>query len=192
MLEIGKTIVSLDLISSYFTCDLNVCKGACCVTGDSGAPLEPGEAEILNAIFPVLRPYLSEESVKSIEDQGTSVIDIEQDTVTPLNNGKECAYTFFKDGIAYCAIEKAHNEGIINFRKPISCQLYPVRIKKYREFDAVNYDRWDVCHAATILGNELIMPVFRFVKHPLIQKYGEEWFNLLKTAAQNLSIEKNP
>jgi hypothetical protein len=133
MLEIGNSIVSLDIISSRFTCNLQVCKGACCVTGDSGAPLEPAEVVILEEIFPALRPYLSEESIKSIEEQGTSVIDIEQETVTPLNNGKECAYTFFRDGIAFCAIEKAYQDGLIKFRKPISCHLYPVRIKKYKQ-----------------------------------------------------------
>jgi hypothetical protein len=192
MLEIGRKVVSLDLLTSCFTCDLNTCKGACCVSGDSGAPLEPGEAEILDLIFPVLRHYLSHASVKSIEDQGTSVIDIEQDVVTPLNNGKECAYAFFKRGIAYCAIERAYIEGKISFRKPVSCHLYPVRVKKYRDFDAVNYDRWDVCHAATTLGNVLNMPVYMFVKTPLIRKYGEDWFNLLEIAAENLKIEKNP
>src|SRR5512133_1120193 len=119
MLEIGKSVVSLDILTCNFACDLNECKGACCVSGDSGAPLEPEEANILKEIFPVLRKYLSEESVRTIEEQGTSVIDIEQDTVTPLNNGKECAYTFFEKGIALCAIEKAFNEGAILFRKPV-------------------------------------------------------------------------
>ena len=191
MLEIGRTIVSLDLISSHFTCDLHACKGACCVTGDSGAPLEPEEAEALNEIFPALRHYLSEESIQSIREQGTSVIDIEQETVTPLNNGKECAYTFIKDKIAFCAIEKAYNEGVINFRKPISCYLYPVRIKKYRQFDAVNYNRWEICSAAVALGNQLNTPVYRFTKDALTLKYGHEWFDLLNTAARNLEIEKN-
>ena len=192
MLEIGRTVVSLDLISSHFTCNLSACKGACCITGDSGAPLETGETEILKEIFPALRPYLSKESIKSIEEQGTSVIDIEQETVTPLNNGKECAYTFFNDGIAYCAIEKAYNEGVINFRKPISCYLYPVRIKKYRQFDAVNYDRWAICSAAITLGNQLKTPVYRFTKEALTLKYGIEWFNLLNTAAENLEIDSTP
>ena len=191
MLEIGNSIVSLDIISSRFTCNLQACKGACCVTGDSGAPLEPAEVVILEEIFPALRPYLSEESIKSIEEQGTSVIDIEQETVTPLNNGKECAYTFFRDGIALCAIEKAYQDGVIKFRKPISCHLYPVRIKKYKHFDAVNYDRWEICSPAIEKGNEQETPVYRFVKDALTLKYGNEWFNLLETAARNLEIEKS-
>jgi hypothetical protein len=191
MLEIGKSIVSLDLINACFTCDLNACKGMCCVTGDSGAPLESGEAKILEEIFPLLRPYLSEVSIRNIEAQGTSVIDIEQDTVTPLNDGMECSYVTFIDGIAFCAIEKAYLQGVISFRKPVSCYLYPVRIKKYSRFDAVNYDRWDVCHDAVHLGEKLNMPVYQYVKDPLVQKYGPEWFNLLEVAARNLAIEND-
>src|SRR3990172_2336012 len=183
MLEIGNTIVSLDVISSHFTCNLDACKGACCVTGDSGAPLEPAEAKILEEIFPALRPYLSEESIKSIEEQGTSVIDFEQDTVTPLNNGKECAYTFFKNGIAFCSIEQAYRDGVIGFRKPVSCYLYPVRIRKYKKFDAINYDRWEICSPAIEQGNRLETPVYRFVKDALTLKYCEKLFNLLETAS---------
>jgi len=191
MLEIGKTLVGLDLISSNFICNLPVCKGACCVTGDSGAPLEPHEAEKLDEIYPALRLFLLPESVLTIEEQGTSVTDIEGDTVTPLNNGRECAYTVFEDGIARCAIEKAFMEGIISFRKPVSCYLYPVRIKKYRRFDAVNYDRWEICQPATRLGDDLQMPVYRFVKDALSQYYGEEWFSNLENAASNLEITRD-
>ena len=190
MIEIGKSIVSSDLLTSNFTCNLKKCKGACCVIGDSGAPLEDDEVELLKEIYPRLKPFLSEESIATIDKFGTSVLDFENDKVTPLNNGKECAYTLFKAGIALCGIEKAYNEGAIPFRKPISCHLYPVRIKKYKAFDAVNYDRWDICKPAIVLGDELKMPVHRFVKDALGRKYGEEWFNLLETAASNLKIEK--
>jgi len=191
MLEIGKTLVSLDVITSNFTCDLGACKGACCVTGDSGAPLEIHEAKKLDEIYPVLKPFLRNESVISIEEQGTSVIDIERDTVTPLVDGKECAYTLFENGIARCAIEKAFMAGVIDFRKPVSCYLYPVRIKKYRLFDAVNYDRWTICQPATIRGDELQMPVYHFCRKALSQYYGEEWFRSLETAAKNLEITRN-
>ena len=190
MIEIGKSIVSSDLLTSNFTCNLKACKGACCVMGDSGAPLEDDEVEILKEIYPLLKPFLSEESIATIDKFGTSVVDFENDKVTPLNNGKECAYTLFTDGIALCGIEKAFNEGAVSFRKPISCHLYPVRIKKYKAFDAVNYDRWDICKPAIVLGDELQMPVRRFVKDSLERKYGEEWFNLLETAAMNFKIEK--
>jgi hypothetical protein len=192
MLEIDKTLISLDLISSRFHCDLKACRGACCVSGDSGAPLEQEEAEKLDEIYPLLKPFLREESVKAIEEQGTSVIDIEGDRVTPLIQGKECAYTWFENGIARCAIETAYSKGVIDFRKPISCYLYPVRIRKYSQFEGVNYDRWDICRDAITLGNKLDMPVYRFAEKPLVQYYGQEWFNLLETAAKNLMIEKNP
>jgi hypothetical protein len=191
MLEIGKTLVNLDLINSNFTCNLAVCKGACCVTGDSGAPLEEYEVEKLGAIYPALKPFLSEESVRTIDELGTSVIDIEKDMVTPLNNGKECSYTVFENGIARCAIEKAYLEGIIDFRKPISCYLYPVRIRKYREFDAVNYDRWEICRPAIKQGDDLHMPVYHFCKNALSQLYGDAWFNMLETAAKNLEITRD-
>jgi len=190
MLHIDNTLISLDLITSHFACNLKVCKGACCVSGDSGAPLEPDEAGILDSIYPSLKPFLREESVRTIEEQGTWVIDIEKDLVTPLNYGKECAYTLFENGIARCAIETAFIRGAIDFRKPVSCYLYPVRIKKYPHFDAVNYDRWEICVPAIDLGHELDMPVYRFVEKPLIQQYGVEWFNQLETAAEDLHIEK--
>jgi len=192
MLEIGNTLVSLELITSNFICDLAACRGACCVTGDSGAPLEPDEVIKLEEIFPALRPFLREESVHTIEEVGTSVTDVEMDTVTPLNNGKECAYTVFEEGIARCAIEKAFMKGVVDFRKPVSCYLYPIRIKKYKRFEAVNYDRWEICCPATVLGDKLQLPVYRFVKDALIRHYGGEWFNLLDTAAKKLEIEKNP
>lgn len=192
MLEIGKTIISLAVIRSCFTCNLSACKGACCVTGDSGAPLEPDEADILKEIFPVIKPYLSEVSVKTIEESGTSVIDFEKDTVTPLNNGKECAYVVFENGIAFCAIEKAYKDGLIGFRKPVSCHLYPIRIKRYRDFDAVNYDRWEICKDAITLGEQINNPVYKFTGEALIRKYGKEWYDMLGIAARELTIEKNP
>ena len=191
MLEIENTLISLDVLEKKFTCDLSVCKGACCVTGDSGAPLEPHEADTLREIYPLLRPYLREESVKTIEESGTSVIDIENDTVTPLNDGKECVFVLFEDGIARCAIEKAFFDGVIPFRKPVSCFLYPVRIKKLSRYDAVNYDRWDICHAAPALGEKLNMPVYRFVQDALKQKFGAAWFNLLETAVSNFEVKRN-
>ncbi len=179
MIEIGNSVVSVDLITSNFACDLKACKGACCVSGDSGAPLEQEEAEILKEIFPVLRKYLREESVRTIEELGTSVIDMEQDTVTPLNNGKECAYVVFEHDIAFCGIEKAFRDGAITFQKPVSCHLYPVRIKKYTQFDAVNYDQWEICRPAIAHGNSLKMPVYRFTQEALKRKYGVEWFKHL-------------
>jgi hypothetical protein len=190
MIEIGKSVISTELVKEHFTCDLDICKGACCVAGDSGAPLEEKEAEILEEIYPLIKPYLSKESQHTLETTGTAVLDFENELVTPLNNGKECAYTVFENGIAKCGIEKAFNDRVIPFRKPVSCHLYPVRIKKYKNFDAVNYDRWDICRPAITLGNDLKMPVYLFLKNALSRNYGEEWFNLLDVAAKNLKIEQ--
>ncbi len=188
MLAIGKAVISHDLIESKFSCDLAACKGACCVAGDSGAPLEDEETAILEEIYPSVKCYLGEESVKTIETYGTWVIDVENDKVTPLNNGKECAYVVFENGIAFCAIEKAYNEGVISFRKPLSCHLYPVRIKKYRYSDAVNYDKWEICHPAIIRGNTLNTTVYQFTRDALERKYGKNWFEQLVIEAKKLSL----
>jgi len=190
MLQIGKTIISLNLIEKKFVCDLQACKGACCVVGDSGAPLEEEELEIFDDIYSIVEPYLSEEGKKTIEEQGLYTVDDDNDYVTPLINNRECAYTIFEDGIAKCAIEKAFFDKKINFRKPISCHLYPVRITKYAEFDAVNYETNKLCADAVNLGNKLGVPVYKFLKEPLIRKYGEEWYKELEYAAKNLNFVK--
>jgi hypothetical protein len=191
MLEIDHTVISSDLLTQSFVCDLNVCKGACCVVGDSGAPLERGEAEILKRIFPKIKPFLRKEAVEFIEKEGTSVIDVENDVVTPLLHGKECAYVIFEQGIAKCGLEKAFLAGAISFRKPLSCHLYPVRIKNYRDFQALNYDRWDICKPAIQLGERLKTRVFQFTRDALERKFGTSWFNLLETAARNLEKNEN-
>ena len=190
MLQIGKTIVSLNLIEKNFVCDLQACKGACCVVGDSGAPLEEDELEIFDDIYSIVEPYLSEEGIRAIDEQGLYTVDDDNDYVTPLINNKECAYTIFENGIAKCAIEKAFFDKKINFRKPISCHLYPVRITKYTEFDAVNYETNKLCADAVNLGNKLGVPVYKFLKEPLIRKYGEEWYKELEYAAKNLNFVK--
>jgi hypothetical protein len=188
MLAIGNTVISSDLVTANFSCDLNACKGACCVSGDSGAPLDPAETKILEDIYPAIKCYLSEESVNTIETLGTWVIDVENDRVTPLNDGKECAYVVFENGIAMCAIEKAYNDGVIGFRKPVSCHLYPVRIKKYKFNEAVNYDRWEICSPAIIKGNVLKTSVYQFTRDALERKYGKDWFNQLVLEAKSLSM----
>lgn len=184
MIQIDKTIVSDDLLDKKFVCALDKCKGACCVAGDSGAPLDYSETAVLEDIYPILKPYLTDEGIQSVEKFGTWIIDSEGDFVTPLVNGtKQCAYSFFENGIAKCAIEKAHLDGKIDFKKPVSCHLYPVRITKYAAYDAVNYDKWDVCSPACKNGEHLGVPVYRFVKDALIRKYGLEWYKQLEGAA---------
>lgn len=187
MIQIDDQIVSREIVSEEFVCNLKACKGACCVQGDSGAPLEKNELTTLEDNFENIRPYLRPEGISAIEHQGTSVKDRDGDWVTPLRDGKECAYTIFdKDGTAKCGIEKAWTEGKTEFRKPISCHLYPIRLKKYAEFEAVNYERWTICSDACVLGKELKVPVYQFLKEPLIRKFGEAWYSALEASAIEL------
>lgn len=192
MIEIEGKIVSRDVFDKQFVCDLNACKGACCVLGDSGAPLEEEEAGILEDIFDDIKPFLREEGIRAIEEQGKWEIDDDGDLVTPLVDGKECVYTIFENGIAGCGIEKAFRAGKTDFRKPVSCHLYPVRIRKYRDFEAVNYDRWDICQPACTCGEKLQVPVFRFLKDALTRKYGEEWYAMLDEAGRMLENGTSP
>ena len=187
MFEIDKKIVSLDLIQAKFTCDLEKCKGYCCVYGESGAPLEEEEVYILKKIFPELKKFLRPEGILAIEKQGTFVVDEDKEKVTPLIGKMECSYAIFENGIARCGIEKAFEAGVITFRKPVSCHLYPVRIKKYEGFEAVNYDCWHVCDPARTNGKNLNIPVYVFVKDALIRKYGEEFTETLSQIAQDIA-----
>lgn len=184
MLKINQALVSVDILEKSFVCDLQKCKGECCVSGDSGAPLEEEETTELEEAWPVVKEYLQEEGRESIEQYGLYLRDADGDLVTPLIKGyRECAYTIFENGIATCAIEKAYLDGKIRFRKPVSCHLYPIRIQKLKNYDAVNYDRWDICAAACTLGDKLKVPVYKFLKEPLIRKYGEQWYHELEFAA---------
>ncbi len=189
MIEIENTIISRDVVTVCFSCDLNVCRGACCVHGDSGAPLEAFEVTKLQRIFPLLKPHLRHEGILAIEEQGTAVQDVEKDMVTPLVEGKECAYAVFEKGMARCGIEMAFEKGVVDFRKPVSCQLYPIRIRKYRDFEAVNYDRWEICEPALLKGTRLSIPLFRFLERELISRFGREWYESLKAAAENMNIK---
>ncbi len=178
MIEVGNTIISREIFEEEFVCNISKCKGQCCIDGDAGAPLEDEEAEILAAIFPKVRPFLHEKGIEAIENQGTSVIDsFDGEKVTPLIDNEECAYVVFDENrIAKCGIEIAYEEGAVDFIKPISCHLYPIRTKKYRDFEALNYDRWPICSDACILGKELKITVLDFLEIPLKRKYGEKWY----------------
>jgi len=181
--------LSFELLEKKFCCDLTKCFGNCCVDGDSGAPLEEQETHILEDEYQAIKPYLRPEGIEVIEREGEWTIDQEHDRVTPLVKGKECAYAIFDNGVAKCGIEKAYFEGKTTFRKPISCHLYPVRIKSYPEFDALNFDHWDICKPAIAYGKKLGLPAYEFVKDALIRKYGEQWYNDLLKAIKHL--EKN-
>jgi hypothetical protein len=186
MLQIQDTLVSLDVVEKKFCCDLAICRGVCCVEGDSGAPLAPEEINLIEDEYVNFKKYMRPEGVEEVEKQGTWTIDVENDRVTPLVNGKECAYAIFEEGVAKCAIEKAYFEGKTYFRKPVSCHLYPIRIKEYEHFTAVNYDDWSICKAASKLGLEEGIHVYEFAKDALIRRFGEEYYKELKLASESL------
>lgn len=179
MFEIDKKVISLDVLKEKFCCNVSICKGHCCVEGESGAPLEDDEVLLLERIFPLLKPYLRDEGIRAIEEQGTSVIDSDGDKVTPLISDLECAYAVFANGIAKCGIEIANEAGVVDFRKPVSCHLYPVRITRYSSFEAVNYNRWHLCECARDYGKELNIPVYKFVEEALTRKYGRDFVEKL-------------
>ncbi len=185
MIAIDNTLVSEELLEKKFVCDLNACKGECCVAGDSGAPLEDRETTILDDIYEDVKPYMQADGIEAVEKHGKYLIDFEGDIVTPLVDDKHCAYVYFENEIAKCAIEKAYYEGKVDFKKPISCHLYPVRINKYKDFEAVNYDKWNICSPACDCGIKLGVKVYQFLKEPLIRKYGEKWFEQLKLYDEN-------
>lgn len=182
MMQIGKTLVSEDLLEREFVCNLSQCKGACCVEGEAGAPLTEDELPLLKRDFDKIRPYLLAQGLEEIESQGLYVKGVDGEWETPIINGKECVYTVFDEkGHASCGIEKAFLDGKIDWKKPVSCHLYPVRVQHYSEFTAVNYHHWQICDAACHLGEELKVPIYQFVKEALVRKFGEAWYKELET-----------
>ena len=191
MIEVDDKIISFDVFEKQFVCDLSSCKGACCVEGDAGAPLTDKELDILPYIFNEVKPYMRTEGVKEIEKQGFFVVDPDGDNTTPLVNNKECVFVVFDENeMAKCTIEQAYNDGKIDFKKPISCHLFPIRIKEYRDFDAINYEAINICKPACDCGEQLQIPVYSFLKEPLIRLYGEEWYSKLTEAARLLKQQR--
>mgnify|MGYP003381436100 CR=1 FL=1 len=178
MIEHRNTLISEDLFEKRFVCDLNACKGACCVAGESGAPLEQEEADLLKELWPKIKPYIPEKGQKAIDAHGVSEVDSDGDLVTTLVEGRgECAFTIFDEkGIALCGVEKAWKDGAIPFRKPISCHLYPIRILKLADHDGLNYHKWPICKPACSCGAKLDVPVYKFLKDALVRKYGVDWY----------------
>lgn len=192
MILIDETVISDDIKEQFFVCDLEKCKGACCVEGDLGAPLTEEETKTLDKVYQKVKPYLSDQGISEIEKQGTFILDEEGDFSTPTINGRECAYAIYDDkGILKCGIEQAYNDGKIKFRKPISCHLYPIRITKYDHYEAINYDRWHICTPACGLGKELGVPVYKFLKEALTRKYGERWYRELCTEIEESGQTKD-
>ncbi len=187
MFQLGKTIVSEEILEKDFVCNLSACKGDCCVHGDAGAPLEKKEAEMLDSIYEKVRPYLRPEGNAAIQKQGTFIEKDNGDLETPLVDGAECAYvTFDNKGIAHCGIEQAYNDEAISWQKPLSCHLYPVRITEYSAFSALNYHKWQICDPACSLGRELKIPIYKFVKDALIRRFGREWYSELEEVAAKM------
>ncbi|MCX6321507.1 MAG: DUF3109 family protein [Bacteroidia bacterium] len=184
MLRINDTIFSLDILEKKFICNLQQCLGNCCKYGDSGAPLTSEEVKILGEIQSAVLPYLREAGKSAIAEKGASVIDFEGDNVTPLIGNEECAYTILKDNIFMCGIEQAWSDGKISFRKPLSCHLFPVRIKYYSDFKAVNYEELAICSPACKTGAEEGIYVYEFLKEPLIRALGEDVYNQICIAAE--------
>ena len=184
MFQLGTTLVSEELLEQDFVCNLTACQGICCVEGEAGAPLETEETAILEEIYPKVKPFLRPEGIKAISSQGTFVKGADGEWETPLVNNKECAYVVFDEkGIAKCGLEAAYEEGATQWKKPISCHLYPVRIKEYSKLTAVNYHKWHICSPACSLGKSLEVPVYKFVKEALVRKFGEDWYQELEQVA---------
>lgn len=186
MVIVQDKLISDEVIQEQFLCQLDACKGACCWEGDMGAPLEDEEMSTLIQIYDDIKPFLRPEGIKAIEEQGLFVKQDVNEYGTTLINDRDCAYlTFEENGIAKCGIEKAYEAGVVDFQKPVSCHLYPVRVSKNEKtgFEAMNYDRWDICSAACSAGKKASLPVYKFVKTAIIRKYGEAFYEELEAMA---------
>lgn len=191
MIIIQETVISDDIADHFFVCNLDACKGACCVEGDLGAPLEVAELQILEQEYAHIAPFLTDTGRAAIAAQGLYIKDWEGDYSTPTINDRECAYALYDErGILKCGIEQAYQAGATTFQKPISCHLYPIRITKYEGFEALNYDRWSICNPACSFGSSLGVKVYQFLKAPLIRKYGANWYGELVREIENPTPEK--
>ncbi|TAG53534.1 MAG: DUF3109 family protein [Cytophagales bacterium] len=181
MLIHQNSVISNDILEKHFVCNLKSCKGACCVEGDSGAPLEKEELLILDEIYEKVKPYLSKNAKETIETKGLYEVDSDGDFCTTTIENKECVFAIYDENeILKCGIEQAYLDNKIEFKKPISCHLYPIRITKTKQYDLLNYDKWQICSAACSLGESLKVPVYKFLKEPLIRKFGQNWFEELE------------
>lgn len=179
-----NTLVSLDVIEKEFCCDLDVCRGCCCIEGDAGAPLTEEEEKKILSILPVLLPEMTKEAKEVVENQGIAYNDPSGERVTSIVNDKDCVFARTDhNGWCYCLIEKAFNAGKIDFKKPVSCHLYPIRLAKVGEYTGLEYHRWDICHCARVKGKKLHVPLYQFLKEPLIRRFGEAWYEELELTA---------
>lgn len=183
MFEIGNVLVSLDVAEQYFCCDISQCLGQCCIDGDAGAPITEEERKELENALPAVMPDLLPASKKVIEEEGVSYIDCEGDLVTQIVDGQNCVFTCYdKGGVCLCAVEKAFRNGRCRWRKPMSCYLYPLRLTEYPTFTAVNYHRWKICRSAEVNGRKLGVRLYEFMREPLTERFGAEWYAALAEA----------
>ncbi len=191
LVEIEDKIVSTQIFERQFVCDLTACKGACCIEGDGGAPLTKEEIQIIEENLPQILPFMRPEGIAAVEAFGVAYEDQDFEPAATLVDGKECAFVYFDHtNTAKCAIEKAQREGKIDFIKPLSCHLYPIRTKQFNEYLALNYEKWDICEPACACGEKLEVPVFRFLKEPLIRAFGPEFYQELEVVARELDSEQ--
>ncbi len=191
IVEINNKLISSEIFEKQFVCDLNACKGACCVEGDDGAPLTMDEVDLLEEHIDDIKPFMTQEGIDVVERKGVFYMDRFNEPVTTLIKGKDCVFvTLDEKGITKCGVENAYREGKIPFNKPISCHLYPIRVKKAPSFEAINYDRWQICNPACQLGEQLKVPVYKFLKEPLIRKYGEAFYKELEIVEEELKKGK--
>ena len=191
MVQIQDTIVSFDLFQEYFCCNFSHCKGICCVEGDAGAPVMLEEVEKLEEALEVIAPEMTPEARAIVDEQGVVYNDRDGDLVTSIVNGKDCVFASRdENGGCICLIEKAYREGRTPWRKPISCYLYPVRLRKVGDYTAVNFHKWDVCSSAFIKGRRKGIRAYEFLKEPLIERFGKEWYDELLVVAEELKKQK--
>lgn len=192
MFLIQNTLVSLDVLEKEFCCDLETCRGCCCIEGDAGAPVTDEELKQIKALLPELLPQMTKEAREVLETQGLSYLDPSGEQVLSIVNGKDCIFARTDhQGWCYCLIEKAYHAGKIDFKKPISCHLYPIRLTRVGEMTGLEYHRWDICHCARVLGKKQHIPLYRFLREPLIRRFGEEWYNELCLTAEEWKKQLN-
>ena len=192
ILQVGKVLLSTEIVTEYFCCDLSACHGQCCVDGESGAPLTLDEAAELERLLPMIEDSLSAEARKVIADQSVAYVDVEGDLVTSIVNGQDCVFTCYEDGCCLCAAERAYREQLTDWCKPISCALYPILEKRLSNgYIGLNYHRWSVCDPARRKGQELRLPLYRFLKSPLTRRFGEAWYKELEATVDALQAMKH-
>lgn len=190
LIEIDDKIISTEIFSKKFVCDLSACKGACCIEGNGGAPLKFDEVKEIEKHFDAIKPFMEEKGRKAVAENGLSYIDPNGEPATSLVNNKECVFVYFDEtNTAKCSIEKTYREGLIPFNKPISCHLYPIRVKEFEGYLALNFEEWSICEPACACGSKLDVPVYRFLKEPLIRAFGERFYEELEVLESELGLK---